>query len=99
MAGGVDPFGLLNGAVVHPDDNIPLRIARRADGQSRAAFAQHDQRTGRVETYSPDIGGIDPGIAKRLAGRGADGGPDILAGLLDDIRALAPDRDIPLGHG
>ena len=52
VARGVDLFRLPGGAVIHPDDNVALRIFRRPNRQRGVVIANHHQRAGGIEADS-----------------------------------------------
>ncbi len=97
VAGGVDPLGVLGGAMIHPHDHVTFGRAGGVDRQRLKALVERDQRTGRGEA---DARESPAGQARRLDGL-AHGlphrAPDVGGGLLDDVARLAPDRDRPLG--
>ncbi|MNE06325.1 hypothetical protein D3C80_989100 [compost metagenome] len=61
----VDLVRIADGAVVHPHDDIPIVITAGADGHRPALLVHHDERAGRVEPDTGDIGGSKPGIRHR----------------------------------
>ena len=66
----VDEGGFRDGAVVHPDDDVALRIAREADAQRSRLLVEHDERAGGVEADALDGGGRERrplAIAARIA--------------------------------
>jgi len=85
----VDPPRLIGRAVIHPDDDVALGIAGGADGQRTAAPAQHDQRAGRIEADAGDGGRRHAGLPDGPADGEANGAPDVVARLLDDLAGLA----------
>ncbi len=95
---GVDPFCLLGRTVIHPDDDVPLRIAGGADRDRIAARAYDDKRAGRVEADPAHRARRDACLPHRLANAGADRTPDVIARLLGDAARLAPEADVGLGR-
>src|SRR5690606_18170180 len=89
MALGVDTLGLFDGAMVHPDDDVTLRVDGIADGQRRLTITPHDQRAGGIETDARDLRRVDPGTGHAFPDRVADRAPDLLAGLFGDDTAFA----------
>ena len=49
MPTGVDPLGILHGAMIHPHDHVPLRRIGRAHRQGTRVAVERDQGAGRVE--------------------------------------------------
>lgn len=93
VAGFIDPIGLRDCPVIHPDDDIASRIARAADTKGISAAVEHHQRAGGVETDSPDgRRGLTSFLEDGADGFGA-GCPNVGGGLFDDIASLVPDRD------
>jgi len=64
--------------MVHPDDDVALRVAREADAERLAVRIEHDQRRRRVEADPLDRCGRQPRLRQRLADRSGAGLPDIL---------------------
>ena len=92
----VDAPGLVDGAMVHPHDDVAFGIARRTDRHGPTALAQHDQRAGRVEAQPRHRARRNAGRRDRLANAAAHRAPDIVARLLHDVAGLAPEADIGL---
>ena len=69
MAAGIDPLGLIHGAMIHPDDHVALRRIGRAHRQGTRIAVERDQRAGRVEADAANaLGGRpDAWIASRTA--------------------------------
>jgi len=42
MSGGVNLLRLADGAVIHPDDDVAVRIVGRPDRQRLSVFTNHD---------------------------------------------------------
>ena len=99
MLAGVDAPRLVEGAVVHPDDDVALAVARPANRQWRAALPDHDQRAGRIEADAGDVVRTKLRLRQCLANACADGPPDILARLLGNFAGLGEQRDVALGRG
>src|SRR5208337_717580 len=49
VAGGVDPLGVLGGAMIHPNNHVTFGRAGCVDRQRLKALVERDQRTGRGE--------------------------------------------------
>ena len=77
VAGRVDPFGLVDCPVVHPDDNVAGRVLGKTDWQRGAALAQHDERAGGVEADAADLLRADAEPLARCPDRAADRLPDL----------------------
>src|SRR5690606_5804504 len=82
--------------MIHPDDDVALRITRRADGKRLAAFAQNHERAGRVIADADDVLRCHAGLRHRLSDALTDGAPDVGARLVDDAARLAPQGDVAL---
>lgn len=95
MIAGIDLRRLPGGAMIHPDDDIPGGIARRTDRDRRSIGLDGDQRACRVEADTRHFGDHDPRLSNGVANTAADGLPDLLARLLDDMAGLVPDGDRP----
>jgi hypothetical protein len=54
IAGLGDAPGLADRAMIHPDDDVALRIARQADAEGLPRPVDHRERTGRVEADTLD---------------------------------------------
>ena len=87
----VDALGLGDGAVIHPHDNVLFAAPGRADGQRFALFIQHHQRTGSVKSQPFHLNGVDIGLINGITNRVADGLPDVIGRLLDEIGLRAVD--------
>ena len=58
----VDMVGLRNRPVIHPDDDVALRIAGQADAEGVAGAIENDERAGRVESDALDVRGREAGF-------------------------------------
>ncbi len=97
VAGRVDRRRLVGRAVVHPHDDVALRIAVLGDRDGPAVHANSDQRAGGVEAEGRD--GIDrhAGQRHRFAHRRTGLAPDVGRRLLGEI---GPRMKLPDGsHG
>jgi len=54
VAAPVDSLGLVHGPVVHPDDDVPARVAITGHGQRPVGGVQADEGAGGVEAQSGD---------------------------------------------
>ena len=99
VSAGVDPVRFPCGAMVHPDDHVPLRRARRTHRQRAAVAVEHDQRAGRVKAHAGDRFRSSPRRLDGLAHRRGHRAPDVVGRLFDDFAGLAPDGDGPPGAG
>lgn len=93
MAGGVDAIRLLNGAVIHPYNNVLVVVASRAEGDGTILRIESDQRTGGIETDARNFIRADAGFFEGGANSFATGLPDILGGLFYKIRLGLPHGD------
>ena len=94
---GVNAIGLGNSPMIHPHDNILFAAPGRADGQRLTLFIQHHQRAGRIEAQALNLNGIDIRLIYRIPHRVADGLPDIVRGLLNEIGLRPVNLDGPAG--
>ena len=89
----VDQTGFGNRAMVHPDDDVASRLARRADRQRIGASVEHHQRARRIEADALDGRRRNRCFRHRGADRGGARRPDFGRRLLDDAARLMPNRD------
>ena len=52
MSPDIDPIGVLDGAMIHPNDHVALGRAGRTHGQWTRVAVERDQRAGRVEAHA-----------------------------------------------
>jgi hypothetical protein len=97
VAAGVDPLGIVDGAMIHPHDHVALGRVSRAHRQGTRIAVKDDQRARCVETHAADRLGRQPRRLDRFADRHRHRAPDVVRRLLDDIARRAPDRDWPPG--
>src|ERR1700722_10842079 len=96
VAAAIDPISLAGRAMIHPDDDVPLRVAARADSERGAGRIEHDERTCRIKTDAGKRPPRQPGGGDRLAHGAGRRAPDVFRRMFDDFARLAPDRDRPL---
>ena len=99
MPAGVDPLGIFDGAMIHPDDHVAFGRIGRAHRQRTRIAIERDQRTGRVEAHAADRLGRQTRRLDRLAHGRGNRAPDVVGRLLDDVARLAPDGDRSPGAG
>src|SRR3984957_6220431 len=99
MPAGVDPLGIIDGAMIHPHDRFALGRVSRAHRQGTRIAVKRDQRAGCVEAHAADGLGRQPRRLDRFADRGRHRAPDVVGRLLDNIARLAPDGDRSPGAG
>ena len=89
----VDPAGLGNRAMVHPDDDISPFVAGCTDRQWVAGNVDDRKRAGRIETHTLDSRSGKRRFRHGCADRGGAGCPDLGRRLLDDAARFVPYRD------
>ena len=72
VAGRIDAPGLVDRAVIHPYDDVAVRVARGANRDGRAVGRDGDEGAGRVEAEPRDGFRLDRGCGHGLAHRCAD---------------------------
>ena len=95
VARRVDLFRLRGGAMIHPDNNIAVRIVRRPDRQRRVVIANHHQRAGGIEAEPGDRRRRDAGAGHRGFNAVAHRQPDFTARLLNPIPGAAKQGNVP----
>ena len=96
---GIDALRLFDGAVIHPDDDIPLGMIGRANRQGLIFRSTHHQRAGGIETDTGDLGGIDAGAGNAFPDAVANGLPYFAARLFGNAAILAMHADRAFGGG
>src|SRR5690606_1201882 len=96
---GRDALGLIDRAVVHPNDDVAFRIFGWADWEWLAPLPDNDQRACRVNADAADRSHIDTTLEHRFLDRRTDRPPDVVGGLLDDFTGFMIDGDAALGGG
>ncbi len=75
--------------MIHPDNNVAVRIVRRPDRQRRIVIANHHQRAGGIEADPGDRRRRNAGAGHRRFNAVAHRLPDLTARLLDLVSAAA----------
>lgn len=99
MAGGIDALRLFGGAVIHPDDDIAIRLFAGADGQRRVILTDYHQRAGGVEADTGNRVRRDGGFFDRAFNAVANRLPNFVAGLFHHAAGAAEEGDLPGGVG
>ena len=73
----VDETGFRGRPMIHPDDDIPSIVARRADRQRIGAGVQHHERASRIETQALDGGRRKGGFRHGRPNRSGTCRPDL----------------------
>src|SRR6185437_749539 len=97
ITGVVDLARFADRTMVHPDDDITLRIARPAHRDRRAVGREHDQRARRIEADTLDGSCGDRGFRHGGAHGSGTGIPDVGRRLFDDVTRLVPGHKRMLG--
>ncbi len=96
---GVDPVGVVDGAMIHPHDHVAFGRVGRAHRQGTRVAVKGDQRACGVEAHAANRLGRQPGRLDRFADRRRHRAPDVVGRLLDDVARRAPDGDRSPGAG
>jgi hypothetical protein len=67
MPQGVDSLRLSDGAMVHPDDNIPFRLIRMSNEHWAPVFSDQNKGTGGVHSDAGDLRRIASGFRYDLS--------------------------------
>jgi hypothetical protein len=87
---GVDPLGLVDGAMVHPNNDVLLRRTTWINRHRRPVRIAQNQRTGRVKANAAHM--AKPcHLRQSLTYAKTNSAPNIVAGLLNEIGARTPD--------
>ena len=79
VARSVNLFRLAGGAMIHPDNNVTVRIFRRPDRQRLVVIANHYQRAGGIEADPGNRRWSDSGAGHRRFNAVAHRLPDLAA--------------------
>ena len=60
-------LGLRDRPVIHPDDDVALRVARGADAQGISCAVEHDERTGGIEAHALHESGRERRLLQDIA--------------------------------
>ena len=93
VARAVDAFGLRDGAVIHPDDDILRGLAGGTDGHGPVLGVEHDERAGGVEADAGDVRRRSLGRLQRAPHGAAARGPDVGGGMLHEVRRGPEEQD------
>src|SRR5215217_1483718 len=85
VPGGGAFLGFGQGAVIEPDDGVPVVFAIGRNSDGLALGVADDERAGGVEAEPDDMGGVGASLGHGIAHGGADGVPDLLAVMLGMI--------------